>query len=182
MLIAASVGGGDRCPTSGRTSRSIAERLFFVGDPKQSIYRFRRADIGLFLDARDRFADEAVRLTTNFRTVPPLVAWVNDVFGGLMAEERPGAAAAATSRSPRTVPTVPAGHRVQLLGRPHAKDEELAGRRAARARGRDRGRRGRRDPRRRPTRGRSRTTTTAGGRRAPRTSRSCCRPARRSPR
>ena len=33
-----------------------AERLFFVGDPKQSIYRFRRADIGLFLAARERFS------------------------------------------------------------------------------------------------------------------------------
>ena len=44
--------------------------LFFVGDPKQSIYRFRRADISLFLRAARRFgADEhGVALTTNFRT------------------------------------------------------------------------------------------------------------------
>ena len=41
--------------------------LFVVGDPKQSIYRFRRADIALFLDVRDRL-NATERLTTNFRT------------------------------------------------------------------------------------------------------------------
>jgi len=60
-------------------------RLFFVGDPKQSIYRFRRADIALFLAARRAFSGDApVRLTTNFRTTPPLLAWVNHVFGDLI--------------------------------------------------------------------------------------------------
>ena len=113
-----------RSPTSWSDIAVDRERLFFVGDPKQSIYRFRRADIGLFLEARERFANEAVRLTTNFRTVPTLVAWVNEVFGGLMAEERPG-------QQPRYEPLAahrdahPAGHRVQLLGRPHLKDEKL---------------------------------------------------------
>ena len=43
-------------------------RLFFVGDPKQSIYRFRRADITTFLDARDHFTKEPLRLTANFRS------------------------------------------------------------------------------------------------------------------
>ncbi|MFA9430805.1 UvrD-helicase domain-containing protein [Egicoccus sp. AB-alg2] len=66
-------------------------RLFFVGDPKQSIYRFRRADIGLFLAARERFAgDEPVRLTTNFRSAPGLLGWVNHVFGELIRPQ-PGA-------------------------------------------------------------------------------------------
>ncbi|MBW9205324.1 UvrD-helicase domain-containing protein [Mumia sp. zg.B17] len=55
--------------------------LFVVGDPKQSIYRFRRASIALYLDARDWFgADDRVTLTTNFRTVAPVLGWVNDVF------------------------------------------------------------------------------------------------------
>ncbi len=69
-------------------------RLFFVGDPKQSIYRFRRADIKLFLEARDAFGSVeqgAVRLDTNFRTVPPIIDWVNALFAGAMPEEVPDA-------------------------------------------------------------------------------------------
>jgi len=65
-------------------------RLFFVGDPKQSIYRFRRADIKLFLEARDTFgagSSGAVRLDTNFRTVPPIIDWVNGLFAEAMPDE-----------------------------------------------------------------------------------------------
>ena len=58
--------------------------LFVVGDPKQSIYRFRRADIDIYNEVRARLggADGSgiVRLTTNFRSVPGLCAWANDVF------------------------------------------------------------------------------------------------------
>ena len=60
-------------------------RLFFVGDPKQSIYRFRRADIATFLAARDRFAQGAPRfLTCNFRTAPQVLDWINHVFNELI--------------------------------------------------------------------------------------------------
>lgn len=55
-------------------------RLFFVGDPKQSIYRFRRADIDLYRRARDRFQDSLVQLTQNFRSVPGVIEWVNSLF------------------------------------------------------------------------------------------------------
>ena len=56
-------------------------RLFFVGDPKQAIYRFRRADIGLFLEVRDRGQADPVALTANFRSVPGIIDWINTVFG-----------------------------------------------------------------------------------------------------
>ncbi|MGY9074009.1 MAG: UvrD-helicase domain-containing protein [Acidimicrobiales bacterium] len=59
-------------------------RLFFVGDPKQSIYRFRRADIALFLEARDRFGNPTVQLTANFRTTEPIIRWVNTTFADLI--------------------------------------------------------------------------------------------------
>ncbi len=62
-------------------------RLFFVGDPKQSIYRFRRADIGLYLQAREHFTNRA-SLTVNFRTVSPVIKFINDVFSHLIEEEK----------------------------------------------------------------------------------------------
>lgn len=60
-------------------------RVFMVGDPKQSIYRFRRADIALFLEAAEKFSPGLVRLSTNFRTVEPILAAVNALFAELMA-------------------------------------------------------------------------------------------------
>ncbi len=72
-------------------------RLFFVGDPKQSIYRFRRADIDLFARAADRHRPGACRLDTNFRTVAPIVEFVNQLFGRLITRQHvpaePGAGA-----------------------------------------------------------------------------------------
>ena len=62
-------------------------RLCFVGDPKQSIYRFRRADIGVFLDAREALAAGPLQLTTNFRTGAPIVDWVNRTFEQLIRPE-----------------------------------------------------------------------------------------------
>jgi len=65
-------------------------RLFIVGDPKQSIYRFRRADIAIYKEAIDRLArsPEGTResITTNFRTVPGVIDWVNEVFGHVFKE------------------------------------------------------------------------------------------------
>ncbi len=58
--------------------------LFVVGDPMQSIYQFREAEVGLFLRARDKGIGEIrlepLRLTRNFRSVPPLIEWINDAF------------------------------------------------------------------------------------------------------
>ena len=61
-------------------------RLFFVGDPKQSIYRFRRADIALFLEVAARFGsgDHRLALTTNHRSGATLVDWINELFARLM--------------------------------------------------------------------------------------------------
>jgi ATP-dependent helicase/nuclease subunit A len=65
-------------------------RLFFVGDPKQSIYRFRRADIDVFMHTRDRVGALAHTLSTNFRSRPGIVDWVNATFAGLFGAGAPG--------------------------------------------------------------------------------------------
>ena len=61
-------------PGDGRT-------LFAVGDPMQSIYQFREAEVGLFLRARDQGVGAlrltALQLRRNFRSAPPLIEWVN---------------------------------------------------------------------------------------------------------
>jgi ATP-dependent exoDNAse (exonuclease V) beta subunit len=65
--------------------------LFVVGDPKQAIYRFRRADIELFARVRAHVGHE-VKLHTNFRSVPGILAYVNAVFASLLGDGAPGQA------------------------------------------------------------------------------------------
>jgi ATP-dependent helicase/nuclease subunit A len=59
-------------------------KLLIVGDPKQSIYRFRGADIALWDQAQDAFDRRTVRLVQNFRSVPGIIDWVNHVFSRLL--------------------------------------------------------------------------------------------------
>lgn len=63
--------------------------VFTVGDPRQSIYRFRGADVEQYERARI-LAEEEVGLRTNFRTVGPIVDWVSGVslnLSGVKADE-----------------------------------------------------------------------------------------------
>jgi ATP-dependent exoDNAse (exonuclease V) beta subunit len=78
-------GGRDADAPDWRDVEVPPGSLFVVGDPKQSIYRFRRANIAIYLQAQEWFGDEAqVRLTTNFRTGDPILRWVNAVFAELI--------------------------------------------------------------------------------------------------
>jgi ATP-dependent exoDNAse (exonuclease V) beta subunit len=59
--------------------------MFYVGDPRQSIYRFRGADLALYERARaDVEPGDLVHLVTNFRSRPGIVEYVNHTFGELM--------------------------------------------------------------------------------------------------
>ena len=64
--------------------RGDGRTLFLVGDPMQSIYRFRNAEVGLFLDIRDRGLGEVelqpLTLAVNFRSTAPVIEWINACF------------------------------------------------------------------------------------------------------
>jgi len=75
-----------------------ADKLFFVGDDKQSIYRFRGADVSVFNrlgrelvrargDRSGAIGSVPPRLRTNYRSEPSLVAFFNGVFSRLLAGE-----------------------------------------------------------------------------------------------
>jgi len=81
--------------------------LFLVGDPMQSIYRFREADVSLFLRARREgigsLTLEPVTLSANFRSHAGIVDWVNGCFGRIMpAAEDPSAGAVPYAASQAT--------------------------------------------------------------------------------
>ncbi|MFV0524305.1 MAG: UvrD-helicase domain-containing protein [Acidimicrobiales bacterium] len=61
-----------------------AGRLTVVGDPKQSIYRFRGADITVYRATERALDPSPARLSTNFRSVPGIVEFVNAAFGTLI--------------------------------------------------------------------------------------------------
>lgn len=122
----------DTDPLQWEIAQKIADgaagHLFTVGDPKQSIYRFRRADIGTYMAVRDRHedarvggpdagGDEAgggiVALHTNFRSTWPVIDWVNTVFETAIVPQpyvQPGYAAlsAAPDRGSPVDPRTPA--------------------------------------------------------------------------
>src|SRR5262249_17046509 len=68
---------------------------FLVGDPKQSIYRFRLADPRIFRGYLEQWQDQpdagqVIALTENFRSRESIVRFINTFFGGLMTREMGG--------------------------------------------------------------------------------------------
>ena len=62
-------------------------KLFIVGDAKQSIYRFRRADIGVTQLVKDSKQMESLTLSENRRSQKPVLDWVNAAFSKLMIQD-----------------------------------------------------------------------------------------------
>ena len=64
--------------------------MFVVGDPKQSIYRFRRADIELYGRVVESLTDDVLELTESFRSRPGIIDWVNATLGALIQDDGDG--------------------------------------------------------------------------------------------
>ncbi len=71
-------------PNDGRT-------LFLVGDPMQSIYRFRQAEVGLFLHAKHHGIGQIslnfIALNSNFRSSAQIVNWINENFKNILPKK-----------------------------------------------------------------------------------------------
>jgi ATP-dependent exoDNAse (exonuclease V) beta subunit len=92
--------------------RGDGRTLFVVGDPMQSIYRFREAEVGLFLRARREGLPnvklEPLALQTNFRSQKGIVDWVNASFSRILpAAEDEASGAVPYSPSSHSHPALP---------------------------------------------------------------------------
>ena len=106
---------------TGGWSSGDGRTLFLVGDPMQSIYLFREANVGLFLQIRAQGLGEVrlepLTLEANFRSRPEVVDWINATFEPVLpAHDAPdlGAVRYSRSRSTRTADAT-AGVRFSVL-------------------------------------------------------------------
>ena len=105
--------------------------LFLVGDPMQSIYRFRKAEVSLFIkawqgDLFDHILLEPLQLTVNFRSTSPIVDWVNDAFPVVMPSISDPVMGAVSYSAASTKPGVSGKGRVAIQILPERDDEEEA--------------------------------------------------------
>ncbi|HPY44473.1 MAG TPA: UvrD-helicase domain-containing protein [Sphaerochaeta sp.] len=66
------------------------DKLFFVGDEKQSIYRFRGSDVSVFKALAKELqgiGGMSVKLPKNYRSEPDLISWFNEIFPSIMKNE-----------------------------------------------------------------------------------------------
>jgi ATP-dependent helicase/nuclease subunit A len=107
--------------------------LFLVGDPMQSIYRFREAEVGQFIEAKENgigaISFEFLCLEKNFRSDVTIVDWFNRVFTAAMpSAEDPSTGAIAFARSEARNPIAEGGAEVSLCPVPYRDDVAEAAR------------------------------------------------------
>ena len=86
MFLSEGTPPGEERPTQWEQIVPERGKLFVVGDPKQSIYRFRRADIRQMERLRKRMGGDSVQLVQSFRSQRPIIEWVNHLFGEWMSQ------------------------------------------------------------------------------------------------
>lgn len=90
MEILLLLAGDDPRPESWRLVTPRPGKLFMVGDPKQSIYGFRRADLGVYQTVKAQLGArgvEALTLSRSFRSTAALQAFINHCFAPAMVED-----------------------------------------------------------------------------------------------
>jgi ATP-dependent exoDNAse (exonuclease V) beta subunit len=102
--------------------------LFLVGDPMQSIYRFRKAEVSLFIKAWqgelfDHIQLNPLQLSVNFRSTRPIVEWVNRIFPVVMPGNNDTVMGAVCYSEASTKPDVPANGTVAIKILPERDDE-----------------------------------------------------------
>ncbi|MFM2287482.1 MAG: hypothetical protein RL684_625 [Pseudomonadota bacterium] len=122
-----------RALTAGWTAGD-GRTLFAVGDPMQSIYQFREAEVGLFLQARDQGIGGLrlvpLQLRRNFRSAPEVIDWVNGACQRMFpARDDPWLAA--ISYLPALAGREPPGGGVQVHALPDGDPDAEAARIAA---------------------------------------------------
>lgn len=105
--------------------------LFLVGDPMQSIYRFRMAEVSLFIKAWQgqlfkHIQLEPLQLRVNFRSTQPIVDWVNKTFPVVMPRKNDPVMGAVCYCDADTRPQVPKSGTVAIKILPERDDEEEA--------------------------------------------------------
>ncbi len=123
--------GEETSETNWRKLTPTPGSLFVVGDPKQSIYRFRRADIATYNRVRERIEETGgriLRLTTNFRSAGRICGWANEVFSELFPEKpSPEQAAHVPLAAHRPAGGPEAGvFRLDIVADGQTKDSEVA--------------------------------------------------------
>jgi len=109
LLLAAA----DPAETTWTQAAPVPGKLFLVGDPKQSIYRFRRADVALYESIKQRLVAggaSLLYLTKSFRSTPAIQGAVNAAFEAVMTGNAAGTQARYVALEPdrKALPDQPA--------------------------------------------------------------------------
>ncbi|MDR2632123.1 MAG: UvrD-helicase domain-containing protein [Treponema sp.] len=107
--------------TLPRAEQLCPGKLFFVGDEKQSIYRFRGADVSVFQHLRHELQGLSLSLRKNYRSLPSLIGGFNALFGGSvfdpLGNEAPGSFASVFVPAPRQLPAYEAAYTPVCAGK-----------------------------------------------------------------